>query len=199
MKEDARTARKKQITQAAYVVLQRKGYAGTSMLAVAKQAKASNETLYNWYGDKTGLFAALIEDNAQRAYHLLLEIRNSDGDIRNQLIEFSAVLLEEILSDRVIGLNRAAASDPTGQLGRAIAEVGRNRFLPVLIDILKMQVPLGAFKSYEDVADTFLRLLIGDQQIRRVVGGASAPMPNERRQLAELAVRKLWVLLEHFD
>ncbi len=45
-------------------MLDAKGYAGASMLAIARQAKASNETLYNWYGDKNGLFRALVVRNA---------------------------------------------------------------------------------------------------------------------------------------
>ncbi|MEQ8740678.1 MAG: helix-turn-helix domain-containing protein, partial [Hoeflea sp.] len=63
MREETRAARQAQIEQAAYEVLEEKGYAATSMLAIAKRARASNETLYNWYGDKTGLFRALVVRN----------------------------------------------------------------------------------------------------------------------------------------
>ena len=55
MKSETRTERQKQIESAAYLVLEKKGFSGASMLAIAKQAKASNETLYRWYKDKNGL------------------------------------------------------------------------------------------------------------------------------------------------
>ncbi|WP_237352646.1 TetR family transcriptional regulator [Rhizobium leguminosarum] len=35
------------------------------MLDIAKAAKASNETLYRWYGDKNGLFQTMVESNAR--------------------------------------------------------------------------------------------------------------------------------------
>lgn len=48
MREEKRSLRQQQIEAAAYEVLEAKGYGGTSMLGIAKQARASNETLYNW-------------------------------------------------------------------------------------------------------------------------------------------------------
>ena len=56
MREEKKSLRQQQIEDAAYEVLEAKGYDGTSMLGIARQARASNETLYNWYGDKQGLF-----------------------------------------------------------------------------------------------------------------------------------------------
>ena len=63
MRDEARTKRAEEIEAAAYRLLEERGYDGLSMQAVAKAAKASNETLYRWYGDKLGLFSALIAGN----------------------------------------------------------------------------------------------------------------------------------------
>ncbi len=65
MRDEKKTARQKQIAEAAYDVLAEKGYAGASMLSIAKKAKASNETLYRWYGNKQGLFRDLVAQNAE--------------------------------------------------------------------------------------------------------------------------------------
>nr|MEC9418796.1 TetR family transcriptional regulator [Pseudomonadota bacterium] len=54
MRAEARERRKAAIEAAAIELLLDQGYDNLSMLAVAKKAKASNETLYRWYGDKTG-------------------------------------------------------------------------------------------------------------------------------------------------
>ncbi len=51
--------RRRAVLDAALTVLERQGYAGTSMLDIAREARASKETLYAWFGDKKGLFAAL--------------------------------------------------------------------------------------------------------------------------------------------
>ena len=69
MREDNKAQRREQIEMAAYALLAEKGFQNMSMLAVSKAAKASNETLYRWYGDKTGLFKALIATNAERLLH----------------------------------------------------------------------------------------------------------------------------------
>ena len=71
MREEKRAEKKQAIAEAAYALIEEKGYLGTSMLAIAKRAKASNETLYNWYGDKQGLFRELIEQNAEHVRDLL--------------------------------------------------------------------------------------------------------------------------------
>ena len=60
MRSEKKQARHEAITKAAYAQLAKNGYDGTSMLSIAKAAKASNETLYRWYGDKQGLFAAMV-------------------------------------------------------------------------------------------------------------------------------------------
>ena len=71
MKEENRLKRQGEIEQAAYALLREDGYGNISMLKVAKRAKASNETLYRWYGDKLGLFGALVAKNAEEAKRLL--------------------------------------------------------------------------------------------------------------------------------
>ena len=65
MRDDTKSNRREEIEAAAYAVLERKGYAGATMAAIAKDARASCETLYKWYGDKTGLFRALVIRNAE--------------------------------------------------------------------------------------------------------------------------------------
>ena len=86
MRYENRSIRQDQIEQAAYTVLDAKGYGGASMLAIAKAAKASNETLYNWYGDKTGLFAALVRRNAAEVKALLEAQIAAGGDAVETLL-----------------------------------------------------------------------------------------------------------------
>ena len=71
MQDTKKDARSEQIEEAAYAVLAEKGFAGASMLSIAKRAKCSNETMYRWYGDKVGLFRALVTRNADRVASVL--------------------------------------------------------------------------------------------------------------------------------
>lgn len=179
MRTENRQIREKEIETAALRLLEEKGYAGTTVQAVARAAKASNETLYRWYGDKRGLFAALVRRNAAQTAELL------DSDAPDRLEQMGPVLLRMLLSDQAILLNRAAAADPTGELGKTIAEHGRALILPRLIKAFATLV-----SDTESAAETYVALLIGDQQIRRVIGVIPRPSDAEISARAEKALQQ---------
>lgn len=191
MRDETRSIRQDQIEQAAYAVLEAKGYGGTSMLAIAKAAKASNETLYNWYGDKTGLFATLVRRNAAEVKALLQDQIAAGGDAVDTLARVGPVLLRLVTSDRAVALNRAAAADPTGELGRVLATEGRETVAPLIAQVIAQGREQGRF-AFDDLAmacETWLGLLIGDIQIRRVVGRIPQPSPEALAARADAALR----------
>lgn len=166
--------RREAIEEAAYRVLVRDGYKAASILAIAKEAKASNETLYRWYGNKQGLFAALVERNAESARDLLSEALASHTDPLAVLEKLGPVLLQLVTSERAVALNRAAAGDvyDTGTLGGALAKGGREALLPLIADLLGRAQDDGALVIDEpaEAAEDYINLLLGDVQIRRVAG-----------------------------
>jgi AcrR family transcriptional regulator len=162
--------RRVQIEAAAYAVLDEKGYAGTSMQATARAAKASNETLYNWYGDKKGLMAALITRNTDTVRKALADV--SAIDPLERLAIIGPTLLSMVLGPRAVALNRAAAADASGDLGRAIGAGGRDVVGPLITGIIADSALEG---EAETLAQLYLTLLIGDLQIRRVTGAMDTP------------------------
>lgn len=191
MRDENRSLRQDQIERAAYAVLDEKGYAGASMLAIARAAKASNETLYNWYGDKTGLFAALVRRNASEVKALLQDQIAAGGDALDTLARVGPVLLQLVTSDRAVALNRAAAADPTGELGRVLAAEGRETVAPLIAQVIAQGRAQGQL-VFDDLAvacETWLGLLIGDIQIRRVVGRMPQPGSEALAARADAALR----------
>ena len=190
MKEENRTSRRAQIEQAAYDVLQKKGYRGASMLAVARAAKASNETLYRWYGDKKGLFAALVVTNAAQLKETLEEALDPKIDPIEGLTALAPALLETLTSDRAVALNRAATADETGELGRAIARGGRDAIAPLIGDLISRAMASGQISAPNphQAAEWYIALIIGDAQIRRVIGVTEAPEPVAIAQRAAVGV-----------
>ncbi len=180
MRAETRTTRRAEIEDAACRLLETQGYAGTSMLSVAKAAGASNETLYRWYGDKKGLFRAVAEANAEAVRVRLDAALEGQGDPVAVLEEIAGPLLTMLTGGRAVALNRAAAADPSGELGAAIAEGGREAVLPRIVTLVADGVRDGrlAVASPETGAELFLRLLIGDWQIRRVIGAMEVPDPT---------------------
>lgn len=58
--KQAKADRRAEILDAAYLEFAAKGYAGASMLAIARRARASKETLYAWFENKETLFNTLL-------------------------------------------------------------------------------------------------------------------------------------------
>ena len=183
-KQQARRAR---IEQAAYDVLGEVGYNSASLLTIAKRASVSNETLYRWYGNKQGLFRSLVEANALEAQTMLKDALGESECALDVLTRLGPVLLALVVGERAIMLNRAAAGDvsDTDTLGQAIAEAGRETIAPLLRDLLIRARREGAIACDDlpEAVEIYFHLLIGDTQIRRVIGvlGALSEAEIERR------------------
>ena len=147
------------------------------MQGIAKHARASNETLYNWFGDKQGLFCALVTRNAEEVKaHLEAELK-TDHDALSILGSLGPKLLDLLTGDRAVALNRAAAADGSGELGATLSKAGREVVFPLLEQVLLRARQEGQlrFEISGEAVGLYLDLLIGDQQIRRVIGRLPAP------------------------
>lgn len=196
MRDEARAERQAEIEEAAYRVVRSRGYRGASMLAVAREAKASNETLYRWYGDKRGLFRAMVESNAEATRTELRRALDRGADPLESLETIAPILLSMLLGERAISLNRAAAADESGELGAALAAGGRDSVLPLIEELMRRGLTNRSIvaPSARTAAEWFISLLIGDQQIRRVIHAVPAPskaVVSARSEEALQAFRKL--------
>ncbi len=191
MRIEKREARAAEIERAAYEILEGQGFSGLSVQAVAKAARASNETLYRWYGDKAGLFEALIRRNSALVAEALEAARGETPLLR--LRSIGPVLLTMLLGPRAVALNRAAAADASGALGRALAREGRDTVAPWVIAEMSAAVDAGELSGAapEVLAETWFSLLIGDLQIRRATGALAEPRPAYIETRAQGALDRL--------
>ncbi|QDG75213.1 TetR/AcrR family transcriptional regulator [Labrenzia sp. PHM005] len=198
MREENRLRRQAQIEQAAYEVLEKKGYAGTSVQGIARAARASNETLYKWYGDKKGLFKALVERNTEDVKALLETDLSSNTSAFQTLEHLGPRLLNLVLGDRAVALNRAAVADASGDLSEAIALSGREVVFPLIAKVLEDGREKGEliYDSSDEAAALYINLLIGDLQIRRVIGRLAAPTEDFCNERSERALKYLQRLLK---
>ncbi len=196
MRDESKAERQREIEAVAYRLIRDHGYGGVSMLAIAKEAKASNETLYRWYGSKRGLLAAMVERNAQATADALQAAIEDGGDTITTLEHIAPILLSMLLGEKAILLNRTAASDETGELGATIGQAGRSAVFPLVETLIARGMANGGLDapSARVATEWFLCLLIGDQQIRRVIGTLEQPSDAEvaaRAASALSAFRKL--------
>ena len=164
---------------------------------IARRARASNETLYRWYGDKQGLFQALVTRNAEEVKEHLKAELETDHDAISILGTLGPKLLDLLTGDRAVALNRAAAADSSGELGATLSKAGREAVFPLLEQVLLRARDEGAltFDNTAQAVALYLDLLIGDQQIRRVIGRLPSPSKAFCQDRSERAVRHLCHLL----
>ena len=181
MTPEAKSEREAQIAEAAYAVLAEKGFAGLSMLAVAKRAKASNETLYRWYGDKTGLLRALIARDAAELAEALDMLLMRGGDAAQTLDAVGACLLDKLLSARSVALIRAAAADSGDSLGIALKAAGQESLMPRLVPLFVRLKARGRVRSpAAKAAELWIDVLLGDWVLRGVTGAMGPPDASAR-------------------
>lgn len=194
MRAEAKADRKDEIMAAAYQVMDAKGYAGLSMLAVARAAKASNETLYRWYGDKTGLFTALISHNSRIVADALAGGHSKTP--MEDLARIGPVLLTMLLGPHAVALNRAAAADTTGTLGAALSSAGRETVKPWLEAVMSQALTAGMLGGADpaEMTESYLSNLIGDLQIRRVTGAMPMLTKPQIQTRADTALTRMRVL-----
>ena len=165
------------------------------MLAVARRAKASNETMYRWYGDKLGLFRALIVANAADVKALLEQSFTTDQAPLDMLSDVGPVLLGLLVSDRAIALNRAAAADASGALGEVLTQAGRETIAPLVADVIRRALEVQNVQATRDDVALYLDLLVGDLQIRRAIGVLGPLSKQDIQDRADLALVRFRALM----
>ncbi len=198
MKEPDRAGRRDRILDVAVAALAEYGYRDTTMLEVARRASASKETLYAWFGNKPGLFQAVIERNAETVRDVVEGHLDGDAPVEAALTDFGKALAGLLLGESAVAINRAAISEArtAPALARILSEAGREATLPVFIRYLERCRSRGVldFDDPREAAETFIGLLLGDAQVRRLLGAMATPTSDRLRTRAKLASRKFLLL-----
>lgn len=96
------------IIDAASRVFAREGFAGAGIEMIATEAGVARQTVYNQFGDKEKVFAALVEDTTERAnaglFAALASFPERPRDLEQELVAFARRLAATCMCDR-----RAAA------------------------------------------------------------------------------------------
>jgi pimeloyl-ACP methyl ester carboxylesterase len=95
--------KKARVLTAAHEEFCSNGYDGASMERVAIQAQVSKPTVYQYFGDKDGLFAAVLNEGRN---HLIAPLSGSTGTLVDRLWHFSWVYADFVLSEDMLSLAR---------------------------------------------------------------------------------------------
>jgi AcrR family transcriptional regulator len=180
---------RRHVIDACYQELVERGYQNVTMSQVAARAGASKETLYAWFGNRDGLFRALIIENADASAQRVRDALDTDADPAETLTGYAVGLLTLLTSGRSIALNRAAMTSP--ELAATLLESGRHRIGP-LVERYLGKLAEEHYLDIDDTGDAFTLLyglIIQDTQIR-VLLGENPPTSTEISRRAHTAVER---------
>ncbi len=164
------------------------------MLEVAQRAAASKETLYAWFGDKLGLFEAVIRRNAGRVRVALNGHLDDDTSVEAALTDFGQSLAAHLLCDNAVAINRAAISEACSgpSLAGSLSKSGREPIHRTFVRYLEHCHERGLLNVEDpnEAVDTFVGLLLGDTQTLRLLGVVDAPCETDIEGRAKRAAQK---------
>lgn len=169
------------------------GYEGTSLDAICELAACSKSAIYELFGNKQGVLAALSEEVAlelSRALHAF-NMQNLTPEVA--LRRYARMVLTLVLDNSHIAILRAtiSASWKHPEIGPAYYEVGAGAARNALANYLKEQAALGALRVTDPArsADDFQGLLLWDRMLAQLVGAKPPPTADEIEQHVTDAVR----------
>lgn len=188
-----RVERRAAVLSATEAALLDVGYDNVTMLSIAKRAGASKETLYSWFGNREGLFAELIERNADRSATAIDAALSDERPPHETLTSFGVGLLSLLTSPTSVALNHAAMQSP--ELATRLLASGRHRVGPLVEDFLASLHDRGVLDVPEpsEAFGVLYGLLVRDTQIRVLLGEA-APTPAAITRRSTAAVEQFFEL-----
>jgi AcrR family transcriptional regulator len=173
-------------------VLLRDGYRRFSMNAVATSAKASKETLYRHFGDKTGLLLAALARSAALIGPLLHVGLESATTRHDRLRQLGLNYLHGCYMPEALALQRIAYADGEHGLGPLFAEEITERAVAVVEDEFEA---LGSDQPRRD-AEVYLGMIQGKLHERIMLG---SEIDDLEQQLEAQVDHALTVMTAYLD
>lgn len=158
-----------------FALLATKDFRRLSMADIGRACGVSKETLYRWFGNKNGLFTAMIRARSEQINEAMDTLfREPESDPFSVVERFAYWYLLTVLDDRSVRINQIAiaAAHEEPQLARILLENGRENALPRLAEQFGRYQSTGVLAtdiSTELLTESLLGLAAGDLQIRRLL------------------------------
>lgn len=190
-KDKNRDGRRREILSAVLALLREGGTEAVTTARIAARAHCSKETLYAWFGDRAGIFQALVAEQSAHINAMLARETGGEASARDTLVRAGAALLDLLTGEASLAINRAAMADGSGDLAGDLRALGRERTVPLFVVLIERLQGEGVLATGDALAQfsTFYGLLIGDRQIRALLGDRAArPAAGEFEAIARHAV-----------
>lgn len=188
--------RRAQILDAATTVFLEHGYAGATIELVVTRAKASKTTIYTFFGDKVGLFSALVNERAERILAGLANIATEKENIRAALAHIARQYMDVVMSPDGIGLYRLILAEGRNfpELVSSVYRIGQDRVTASVAGALRIWAEQGYIRANdpERIALQFLDVVRGELHLRAMAGIPPHDLDAAIESNIDHAVRTFW-------
>ncbi|ACK51372.1 transcriptional regulator, TetR family [Methylocella silvestris BL2] len=187
-------ARRQAFLEAARVVFEDKGFAAATIDEVIALSGGSRQTLYTLFGDKQGLFEALVTGTCQSIFHGMTPEKLAPQEPEAALTGFGARYLGIITSPAALSLNRlmVAEAPRIPDIAERYWTLGPGRSRAFLAEFFRRQGSAGKLRidDAETAADHFLEMLSGTIRFKCLIGVRKPPDAAEIEAIVAKAVRQ---------
>jgi AcrR family transcriptional regulator len=184
-------SRREALLQAATEVFFEQGYAATSIDAIIERAGGSKRNIYNEFGNKEGLFSAIVAETTDKVLSTLVIEEIEGHDLRETLTAFGQHLMDAFMSPIVISNYRIAVTEANRfpDLAKSFYEQGPDRAVSRLAEVLEVAKERGEIRTNDclRVARHFVAM-IRDNLLQVVLGLRPPPSDEEAQEAVASAV-----------
>jgi TetR/AcrR family transcriptional regulator, mexJK operon transcriptional repressor len=177
-----RQARETEILTAALGIFLRSGYGGSTIDELAAAAQVTKRTLYSYYGDKAGLFEAMVRN-------LAAAVSLDAASDRDTLETLATRIVSRVHSDELVGLHQLVIAESARfpELAAVLHSSGDARHIARLTEHIRAE----RGPACEPLAEPLFSLLLGEKHRRRLLGIDPAPTPAQAAAHADAALAQL--------
>ncbi|WP_127900602.1 TetR/AcrR family transcriptional regulator [Solirhodobacter olei] len=190
-------AKRLQILDGAYRVIERMGYDAASVNDIAREAGVSKGTIYVYFSDKEDMFEALMAHKREQIFDALDAELKKDGTTAERLRRYAIRKTTELCSDPVIRAHRViiGVTERMPEMGLRFYERGNTRGSKILQDFLGEEVAAGrlAIPDVQLAAAQFFELSMAGLFRRRLFG--HLPKPPTEAEIARIVDAALEMFL----
>ncbi|MHB0776119.1 TetR/AcrR family transcriptional regulator [Halomonas sp. WWR20] len=187
--------RRDAMLDAAQAMFLEHGYANVGVGDIVARAGGSLATLYKHFGNKEGLFQAVMERRARRIFDVLDAQENWDREPAQALITIGEHLLGIILCRDTLDTYRLVAAEASRQpeLARLFYDSGPGRLRSTLARYFRHQVEHRRLELADTAAaaSMFIGMLLGEHHLRAMLQLPADNSPDALRARAEQCVKLL--------
>jgi AcrR family transcriptional regulator len=188
--------RRSQILDAAVEVFLENGYGGATIDLVVERAGASKATVYSFFGGKDGLFAAIVEERAERILSAFGDPEVVHSDVRHALTHIAQRFMEVVMAPDAVGFYRLIIAEGVRfpELARTFFQFGRDRTNAHLAGMLSGWHKRGLIRLDDPqlAAVQFFDMVSGDLHRRAMAGIVPKNLRAAIQRSIDHAVQIFW-------